>query len=114
MITLSPYRKPQGRKAKLLDSERVTRLENALKAGNTIRNACALAGVSDKSYYRWLKEAEAAPMGHPLREFRDTVKRAKAIAEDRCVRIIQNAAKTNWQAAAWWLERRIPIHWGRK
>jgi hypothetical protein len=114
MITLSPYKKPQGRKCKLLDAERMTRLQNALMAGNTIRDACIMASISDKSFYRWLKEAESAPEGHELREFRDTVKRAKAIAAHRMILIIQEAAKDDWRAAAWWLERISREDWGRK
>jgi len=113
MITSPPYKKAVGRKCKRLEPERVTRLRDAFVAGNTIRTACAMAGISDKSFYRWLKEAEHAPEGHELREFRDTVKRAKAVAEHRNVMAIQKAAQKDWRAAAWFLERTRPKDWGK-
>jgi len=113
-ITLSPYGNPLGRKCKRLETETVARLRDALAAGNTTRTACAMAGISDKSLYRWLKEAESAPEGHELVEFRDTVKGAKAVAEHRNVMVIQEAAQKDWRAAAWFLERRWPKDYGRK
>jgi hypothetical protein len=37
-----------------------------------------------------------------------------AEAEMRDVALIAQAAKENWQAAAWRLERKYPARWGRK
>ena len=91
----------------------MARSRDAIIVGNTIQTACALAGLSRKSYYRWLKEAEDAPEGHPLRHFRDTVKEALAEAQHRMLMIIQKAAVKDWRAAAWFLERRCPEDWGR-
>ena len=112
-ITLSPMKKQTGRTSKLLDKSRMNRLYDALIAGNTILTACAMAGISEPTYYRWLREAKIAPEGHQLREFRQSLKRAMAIAEHRNVVFIQKAASEHWQAAAWWLERRYPKDWGR-
>lgn len=113
-FTLSPFRKIQGRRSKLLDADRIGRLEKALIEWSTIRNACVMAGISDKTFYRWIKEAELAPEGHELWEFRDTVKKAMAIAEDQAIKMIQNAGVKDWRAAAWFLERRFRQAWGRK
>ena len=113
-ITLSPDRKATGRHTHLLDQHRMQKLRDALIAGNTIENSCTMAGIGERSFYRWMQEAESAPEGHPLWQFRQSVKSAMAEAEHRNVMIIQKAAVTSWQAAAWFLERRNPKAWGRK
>ena len=113
-ITMGEGKSPRGRKSHLIDRKVLIRLRDALAAGNTYNNACAMAGVGRTTFYRWMDESQTAPEGHPLREFRDSIKRACAIAENRHVMIIQKAAAQHWQAAAWWLERRHPQHYGRR
>jgi hypothetical protein len=97
-----------------LDKAKMQKLRDALIAGNTNEDACILAGIGESTFYRWMREAESAPEGHPLWEFRQSVKRAMAEARHRNIMIIQKAAVTHWQAAAWFLERSDPKHWGRK
>ena len=111
-ITMGGGKAPQGRKSLLIKSQIFLRLRDALAAGNSYESSCAMAGISRTTFYRWMDEAESAPEGHPLREFRDTVKKACAIAEHRNVMIIQKAAARHWQAAAWWLERARWKDWG--
>lgn len=113
-ITLDPNKQQTGRESKLIDPKMRQRLMDALVAGNTIRNACTMAGIGETTYYRWLEEADHAPEGHELREFREEVKRAHAEAIHRNLMIIQKAAAHHWQAAAWFLERRAPEDWGRR
>jgi hypothetical protein len=106
----------------------VERITKALRAGNTRRNACALGGIHHDTFYTWLKE---------FSEFSDAVMRAEAECEAHAVGMIQKAGiehqvlrhrtKTlpdgtvlieetlttewDWNAAAWWLERRFPDDW---
>lgn len=47
-------------------------------------------------------------------EFLDAVKKAEEEAVVRNVAIINKAASTSWQAAAWWLERRRPADFSIK
>ena len=103
-----------GRKSLLLDTEKMDRLCDALLAANTIRNACELASVGETTFHRWMSEGSNAPEGSELREFWRRVKRARAEAEHRNVMVIQQAARKNWTAAAWFLERSNPKEWGRK
>jgi len=114
VITMGEGKSPRGRKSLLIDCQMVCRLRDALMAGNTYETACTLAGISRTTFYRWMKESEKAPEGHPLREFRDMVLKACAIAEHRNLMFIQKAALTHWQAAAWWLERSRPEHYARR
>ena len=113
-ITLDPNKHQTGRESKLIDPKMHQRLMDALVAGNTIRNACIMAKIGESTYHRWMAEAEIAPEGHPLKEFRESVKGAMAQAEHRNVMIIQKAAPRQWQAAAWFLERRNPEAFGRR
>lgn len=71
---------------------------NALRLGNTRRNAAAYAEVDHATFYRWLASDAT---------FRDAVEKAEADAEARFLgQIAKAAADGTWTAAAWWLERR--------
>ncbi len=84
-----------------------------LEAGNYVNTVCDAIGVSEGIWYRWIKEAED-PKAAPLKvEFVESIKRATSEAERSYVGVIQDAAKQHWQAAAWWLERKMPEKWGR-
>ena len=85
----------------------------ALKAGAYIETAAAFAGISRDTLYRWLKLGARKP-GTAYSRFADAVALALAESEIRDLAIIGEAAKTQWQAAAWRLERRNPARWGRR
>lgn len=110
-----PQRKPRvGRKDQRRDPEMMKRLIDALVAGNTYGNACTLAGIGARTFYRWKAEGEDAPEGSFARQFWQRVKDAEAQAIHRNVMVIQQSAKKSWQAAAWWLERKYPGDWARR
>ena len=78
--------------------EREQAILNALRLGNTRRNAAAYAEIDQNTFYRWLDEVGT---------FRDAVVKAEADAEARFLgQIAKAAADGTWTAAAWWLERR--------
>lgn len=119
-------RNPIGRPVKLTP-ELQEEICKAISAGNYIEPSAARAGVSKSSLYSWLKRAGveldrvrrgviARPARKELKyiEFLDAVKRAEAEAEARDVAIISKAALTQWQAAAWRLERKHFSRWGRR
>lgn len=85
--------------------EREAKILEALRAGNTIRAACAYAGINQDTFTAWKKR-------YP--DFSDAVQKAEADAEVRNVAIIQKAAATTWTAAAWWLERRKHGDWRQR
>lgn len=105
--------KETGSKPSIIKEGMTKALCDALMAGNTVRNSCALAGIDETTYYRYRQEGKRAEEGSPLWEFCQSVKKALADAEHRNVLVIQTAAKKNWQASAWFLERRYPKEWGR-
>lgn len=82
-----------------------TAILNALRVGNTRTDAALAAGISLGTLSTWCAR-------YP--EFLADVEKAEADARLRFVGIIATAAKTSWQAAAWFLERRMPQQWGRR
>lgn len=84
----------------------------SLKAGNSRRDSALFAGVSEQTFYTWLKKGRNGKA--PYVEFLEAVEKAEATACVRNVAIIQKAAADTWQAAAWWLERKRPDEWGRR
>ena len=86
--------------------ERVQKIMNALSAGNTRRDSCAYAGISEDTFAAWLKDKP---------DFSDSIEKAEADAAVRNVSIIAKAAQEGtWQAAAWWLERSQPKKWSKQ
>jgi hypothetical protein len=77
----------------------------SLQIGNTREDSALAVGIDRVTLWRWIKEAT----------FRNAVEKAEAMARQRFVgQIAQAAANGNWQAAAWNLERRDHEHWGRR
>jgi transposase len=115
-----------GRPTKLNDELREV-IAGQLRAGNYIETAAAFAGVSKVTLYDWirrgkreLQRVEANPRAKvrkeeaPFVDFLNAVERAQAEAEAEDVDILRRAARDDWKAAAWRLERKFPDKWGRK
>lgn len=74
-----------------------------IRQGNTLRNAASQAGISYRTLCRWRKLSVA---------FNHAVEKAEAEAEGLHVNAITSAGVSgNWQASAWWLERRRTPDW---
>jgi len=78
--------------------------------------ACALVGISEQTYYEWLRKGGEGKQ--PYGEFLESVKKAEAKAEELAVgtviRVGLDPENPNWQAAMTYLERRYPERWGRR
>jgi hypothetical protein len=75
----------------------------ALRAGNTRTASARLSGIDYATLKRWCRLS--AP-------FCAALEKAEAEAEQKYVRNITGAASAGqWQAAAWWLERRRSGAW---
>lgn len=104
---------------KELIDEFLTYKENGLSDAD----CCDMVGISQQSFYRWLKEAETGIDGdHPekpasnlelKRELSEGLKKARAAFKAYHVQTITKAAKRSWQASAWLLERMYPKEFGR-
>ena len=84
----------------------------SLKNGNYGYVAAEAAGITERTYYNWLRRGEDGE--EPFFQFFQAVKRAEAQGKERLVRIVRLAAKTSWQAAMTILERRHPCRWARR
>lgn len=91
-----------------------------IRGGNYLNVACELAGVSYRTFRRWMVIAED-PDGDPAyAEFAEKVAQAEAQAEAANIAVIRQAARPtknrqgDWKAAAWLEERRHPQRWGRR
>ncbi len=84
----------------------------AVAAGNRIDIAARYAGIGERTFHRWMAEGEQARSG-AKRQFWQAVMEARARAEVAAVTAIVTAARKDWRAAAWWLERTRPHEYGR-
>jgi hypothetical protein len=101
-----------GPKPKLFNPAILTRLCDAIRTGATIDLACKYAGINPSVYYDAVNRAKA---GDP--EWQG-VAAELADAEGACavemLATVTTAARNGtWPAAAWMLERRYPMMYGR-
>jgi transposase len=78
-----------------------------LREAMSIKSAYTLAGISERTYYRWIKEDE---------EWAEEVEMAKRFSEAVMVSRLKalGEEKADWRAYAWLLERRFPEEWTAK
>jgi transposase len=96
-----------------LTKDTSTAICEAVKRGNYIETAAALAGVHRATLYEWLKKGRSEATGI-YHDFAEAMELALAESEDTMLVLIGNAAEEQWQAAAWRLERRYPEKYGRR
>ncbi len=104
MSAIEKPRRKMGRPTKRTP-EVEAKIVEAVRGGNYVETAARYAGIAPPTFYEWQAK---------FPDFAELVKNARAEAEARNVTIIQQAARTQWQAGAWWLERSFPDRFGRK
>ena len=80
----------------------------ALERGATINGACALAGISPRSFRDWRERGETGEK--PYARFLSAVTRAREIAKHAILGSI--LADKDWRARAWYLEKCFPNEFG--
>jgi hypothetical protein len=75
-----------------------------LAAGNTIKTCCDAVGISERVYFDWCEQKV---------HFSQAVNRARARGKEKLVRLITDAAQSDWRAAAFLLERGWPNEYGK-
>jgi hypothetical protein len=76
-----------------------------------VETAAACAGIHKDTFYEWMKKGARGQQ--PYVAFAEAVNKAVAESESRDLATILKAAQSQWQAAAWRLERRFPEKYGR-
>lgn len=116
----------RGAKLAKLGDPKVQGLIDALASGHYMERACRMAGISPSTVYRWISEADKirnsvssiAELSLDQQQYvnlADAIIKARDEAAHRAMVSIQKAAqKGTWQAAAWYLERTDPNHYGRR
>lgn len=88
------------------DPKTVKDITDAIGAGLTIAEACVYGDISEATYYEWQATKP---------EFSESIQKAQVKAKmRRILRIEQAGREGNWQADAWYLERKYPEEFGRK
>lgn len=101
-----------GRQTKLT-FELINQAKKLISAGNHTKTVCEYLGIGESTWYRWLDKGREHK-GDLCEQLLKAVKSADATAEMRAVTGIMAAGKNNWQALAWFLERKYPDRWGKK
>lgn len=111
-------KRPRGRPPKIdeinpLDTEEPKRTRSEciiadVRAGVPAETAAQRAGVSTSAYYEWASREEPRYV-----EFAEAIQVARAHAEAQAVANIRIAARNDWRAEAWFLERTRPRQYGR-
>lgn len=91
--------------ASKLTDKRAQAALTALENGCTMQAAAGYAGVSRQALYGWMDRDP---------DFRAAVEQAQDKAESSFTAAVVAAVPKNWQAAAWWLERRRHADYGRR
>ena len=96
-----------------LTPERQAEIVKFIEAGNYANVAAVCAGIHPETFSNWMKWGRERRKGIYF-EFFDAIQKAEARGEARHVLNIANESKKNWQASAWYLERKHFERWGRR
>lgn len=112
----------------LLTDELKTRLCAILEGGTTVKDACSLVGIGERTFYEWVAIGNAYQSGEDharmprlvkdrerFAQFAQDITRARAkMREDVLKSLVAFARAGNTQAAMFLLERSDPENWGRQ
>lgn len=105
------------RKSKLT-KELIEKAAKIVERGNYYNVAIDVLGISERTWYEWMRRGEVDTnkgVNSLMAQFFQSIKKAEATAIDRNLSIIQKAGmEGNWQASAWYLERKYPEQWGKR
>jgi hypothetical protein len=75
-----------------------------IRAGLSVTDACACAGIGRSTFYGWLKTVPARVV---------QIERAQVESKRRMIERVIAGAEVDVRWAAWWLERRYPREYGK-
>ncbi len=84
--------------------EIIKQIEGMLSLGVSNKSCAEAVGIPETTFYAWMKKPK----------FSKRIKKAKSLGQVKLLKVIDNATKETWQAAAWKLERIWPKEFGKK
>jgi transposase-like protein len=103
---------PRGRKT-VFTPENQQRIIDALEIGATLRDATLSAGISEATFYEWLKRGREATRKNEFSEFLEKVEAAQATCRLNFTAVLAKSANDgDWRAALEYLKRRDRNNWG--
>lgn len=106
-----------GRKPDGITEAQTVQLEKLLSSHPSTITACTLAGVEERTYYKWIEKADEPDALKIYVQFRQRMRVARQLGKMSKVQIIHTAATGpdgDWRAAAWLLERTHPDEFAPK
>lgn len=107
-------RSPGGQFQTVISEELIERMRQALLGGAPPAYAAPYAGISRDTYHRWLREALRPDADPLLVKFREVCEQAVAEWAVGQSATITRAAREDYRAAQFMLERRLPSEFGRR
>lgn len=88
--------------------------EKLIRAGNYDCTVFGYLNIPESTWYYWIKKGREMSSG-PYYDFAVMVDKARAVAEIGAVSgILQSGKDGQWQALAWFLERKFNERWGKR
>lgn len=97
----------------ILDERLVAELCDTIRTTGNIETAIAKAGIGRESYYRWLRMVKGGKGTKLQKRLVREVELATAEFKERLEMIVNAKAKDDPKWAAWMLERKFPMEYGR-
>ena len=99
----------RGRKT-VLDTVLTKRICKLLAQGSPIKSACTMCGIGERTYHDWNERGQQGEQ--PYARFFAAATRARERHKANLIERIIAAAKDDWKAASWLLERQFPGEFG--
>jgi hypothetical protein len=90
----------------VLNAALTRRVCGLLRTGSTIKSAMILCGVAERSFHSWMKRGQRNEQ--PYKSFFDAASRARETHKANLIQQVVTAAKLDWRAASFLLERQFP------
>lgn len=84
--------------------ETVKTITETIRVGGSDVDACIRAGISQETFYQWMKIAD----------FSEQVNRARVDGKIARIARIKKHGEADWRADAWYLERRWPQEYAQQ
>lgn len=84
-------------------SEIIQEICKWIEEGNSQRDAAILSGIAESTFYEWAKQPE----------FSEALKKSETRCKAARIQRILKAGEKQWQADAWWLERKFKDEFAR-